>query len=322
MNGNERLMKSLFDLDEKFKNIEYIENKTLPSQGYLIDFKDYEEYKKNKISGKNNIGKKLHQIQFKTASYLINMILNGNKYIIIDSESWNNILPDEKEIESPIDYSKNIAYIIIKFKDNITLQFSNFNKDNILDINSYYKLENKNYKSNYDEIEKIYENIIKYNNYEKKFSYDLKNSDRKSCNGYFVDKIWLDEWNNYTNYNFIKNNFLQRNIDKKTIIDSIILHMEKNKPKLNPMKLIDFTKKEELIDYLKKNSLVLLDKTFISSFSKIPLDKKRYNFYLYNNNIEFESNNEIFLRVSSINNIIPLNKKFKLILLIILIIMI
>ena len=225
MNGNERLMKSLFDLDEKFKNIEYIENKTLPSQGYLIDFKDYEEYKKNKISGKNNIGKKLHQIQFKTASYLINMILNGNKYIIIDSESWNNILPDEKEIESPIDYSKNIAYIIIKFKDNITLQFSNFNKDNILDINSYYKLENKNYKSNYDEIEKIYETIIKYNNYEKKFSYDLKNSDRKSCYGYFVDKIWLDEWNNYTNYNYIKNNFLQRNIDKKTIIDSIILHM-------------------------------------------------------------------------------------------------
>ena len=49
MNGNERLMKSLYALDEKFKNIEYIENKTLSFQGYLIDFKDYEEYKKNKI---------------------------------------------------------------------------------------------------------------------------------------------------------------------------------------------------------------------------------------------------------------------------------
>ena len=312
MNNSEQLFKSIYDIDAKFKNIEYIDNKTNTSTGYLVNLKDYEEYtNKNKLPGiNNNNGKKLHQIQFKTSSYLINMILNGNKYIIIGPEIWNTIPPSEKEIESPIFYSKNISHIFIKLEDNITLQFSNFNNNNILDNNSYYKSDNPNYKSYYD-IDKIYENIIKYNNYENKFSNDLKNSNKKLYKGYFLDKIWFDEWNNYTNYDYIKTNFLQAYIDKKSIIDNIILHMEKNKPKLNPMKLIDFKSKEEIINYLKNNSLVLLDNTLISSFANSPFDSKTYKFYLYNNNIEFESNKEIFFTVSSTNNIISLNNNYQ-----------
>ena len=313
MRINEQLLKNIYNFDSKFKNKEYIENKTLTFKGYLVNLNEYEEYNKNKYSGMNNIGKKLHQIRFKTASYLINMILNGNKYIIIEPEIWNKILPINKEIDSPVYYFKNISHIIIKFEDGISLYFSNFNKNNILDINSYYKIENKNYISNYNEIEKIYKYIIKYNNYENKFSDNLKNSNKKLCNGYFVDKIWFEEWKNYTNYDIIKKNFLQGNINKKSIIDNIIFHREKNKnkPKLSSMKLIDFTKKEELINYLKNNSLVLLDKTLISSFSQSSLNKG-YKFYLYNNNIEFESNNEIFLKVSSNNNIIPLNRNIQI----------
>ena len=87
--------------------------------------------------------------------------------------------------------------------------------------------------------------------------------------------------------------------------------MEKNKPKLNPMKLIDFKSKEEIINYLKNNSLVLLDNTLISSFANSPFDSKTYKFYLYNNNIEFESNKEIFFTVSSTNNIISLNNNYQ-----------
>ena len=311
MNSNEQLMKSIYNIDTKFKNIKYIDNKTFSYKGYLVNLNVYEEFKNKKLSGINN-NRKLHQIQFKTASYLVNMILNGNKYIIISPEIWNKFLPTEKENESPIDYSKNIAHIFIKFIDGRDLKFSNYNKDNILDINSYYKSDNNNYISNYDEIEKIYKNIIIYDNYEKNFSNDLKNSSKKSCYGYFVDNSWLNEWNNYSNYYNIKNNFLKTKIDKKIIIDNIIFHREKYKNiQLNPIKLIDFRKKEELIDYLKNNSLVLLENTLVTSFDKTHLDNKKFKFNLYNNMIEFESNNEIFLKVPSNNNIILLNKNLQ-----------
>ena len=57
-------------------------------KGYLINLKDYERIKENINNYKFNINdsennSKINQIEFKKPQYLINMILNGNKYIFI-----------------------------------------------------------------------------------------------------------------------------------------------------------------------------------------------------------------------------------------------
>ena len=93
-------------------------------KGYIINNKDFEEFKANISKDKYNLFgikkedfqkyfdlnkfnkiKKLKQIEFKTSQYLINMILNDNKYIIINEELWKIICDNKNENDSPIIYN-------------------------------------------------------------------------------------------------------------------------------------------------------------------------------------------------------------------------
>ena len=134
-------------------------------RGYLINLKDYEEIKEN-----NNYSEKIlkiNQIEFKTSQYLVNMILNGNKYIFINTDFWKLICDNDKQYESPFIYKVNRNDITFSL-DNIKLSFKH-NK-NIIDKNSLnYSFS---FKSNYENITKIFDSVIKYYNFEKQILKD------------------------------------------------------------------------------------------------------------------------------------------------------
>ena len=71
-------------------------------KGYLINLKDYERIKEiidnNKVNNINDSENnfKINQIEFKTLHYLINMILNGNKYIFINNSLWELMIMIKK----------------------------------------------------------------------------------------------------------------------------------------------------------------------------------------------------------------------------------
>ena len=134
---NSQLMEIINDFETNLKKRNYENNVKISLSGYLINLEDYEELKK-KIKHNLNFIVKIEQIPFKTASYLVNMIYNDNKYIIISTEIWKKIVPKEKENESPIKYKINGDQIFINFEDNKILKFSNFHKNNIIEKSSYY----------------------------------------------------------------------------------------------------------------------------------------------------------------------------------------
>ena len=94
----DRLKYCLSQINE-FENT-YIKDKFInykkykPHTGYLIKLESYNAIKKtigqyyNKWTNASTILKSistLEEIEFKTSTYLINMLLNGNKYIIINT---------------------------------------------------------------------------------------------------------------------------------------------------------------------------------------------------------------------------------------------
>ena len=191
-------------------------------KGYLINLKDYERIKEiidnNKVNNINDSENnfKINQIEFKTLHYLINMILNGNKYIFINNSLWELICDNDKKNEPPIIYKVNFYDINFNL-DNEYLSFRH-NK-NIIDkivLNNSY-----NYNSNYEKIEKICESIFLYYNFENKIVNDLKN--KQSYNNttyeYLVSKNWIDKWKIFSNYENIKINYFQNNLNNKEHIN-------------------------------------------------------------------------------------------------------
>ena len=182
-NNNSQISKSLLTkyINSIYNFEEYIKiiysnnnNKNISRKGYIINLKEFENLKKiiDYDNNKNNISNekinniyllesekivKIKQIEFKTSQYLINMILNKNKYIIINEELWKII--GNKENEVPIEYKINSNDIVLNLEVYRRLNFRHFDNKNILCDSNYCFSSNNNYKSNYDEIKRIYKNI-------------------------------------------------------------------------------------------------------------------------------------------------------------------
>ena len=271
-------------IEETFIKLENSESEKY--DGYLINFEDYEDfikkinYNKNENTEYNNISNrnisdsekryKIRHIEFNTGQYLFNLIYNDNKYIIINKELWKIVCKKGEENNLPINIEINSSYITLILNDRKKLVFSNFNsliikrvifdlsKSDIKDTSSYYEIKN------------MYNVIKKYYEFEKEFLSNLKSNNSSLSSGYFLDKKWFDNWRLYSNYKDIKKNYLEKNIDEKKIIDQIIYYREKNKyiySKLNKIKSINITKKEDLENILKSKSLVLINSTFINLIS-------------------------------------------------------
>ena len=150
---------AIFNFEEKYRKNAYNNNiksdEIKNCEGYIINLKEYDDlklkinYNNYKIQIKpNSFPKikikdeekqfKIKEIEFRTSKYLINMILNGNRYIIINKELWEAICDITQKEKPPVKYDIYISKLILHLDSELT--FSIFNKDNILD-KSAYKVE-------------------------------------------------------------------------------------------------------------------------------------------------------------------------------------
>jgi len=216
---------AIFEFENYLNDNYSIVNIFSAHRGYLINLKDYEKikevinykkyieyidyYKKNfkSIYNPTRIFK-INQIEFKKPNYLINMILNKNKYIFINTNLWKLICDDNKKYEDYIIYKININDISFNL-DNTELSFKKNN--NIIDITTL----NCKCNCNYHQIKKIKNDILNYYNFEKSISHNLKNKIFSIEPSYLVDIRWINMWKLFTNYENIKNS--QQDIMNKLI---------------------------------------------------------------------------------------------------------
>jgi hypothetical protein len=327
INIPDRVLKIYVSNIKRFEsNIKIYNNKNIKHQGYLINVNDYKDlktkikYENNKSIGIPNILEIddknkilfIKDLGFKTNQYLINMILNGHKYIIVDNNIWKTFCEKGKEkLEPYIDYEidniNNILSLTIKGQKT-ALKFDNIKKDNILEES---KLKNKS-SSNFEEIKKEYINLKNYYDFEVNIEKDLKNKKEEKNNykGYLIEKEWIDKWKQQIEYDIIKKDYLISKKSEKETRDKLIYIYEKNK--LNYMDINEIKNKElntsqKIQDILKTNSLVLVSSDFISSFWK-NTNLKEINFSLYEDNIEiiFDSNKSLTFQMKG--NVIKSNQ--------------
>ena len=123
---------------------------------------------------------------------------------------------------------------------------------------------------------KIYSDIKSYFEYDKEFKENLKKKISFSFeyyykSGYLISKFWIDKWKNFCNYEEIKKKYLKYTLldDKTSILNKIIYHQEKHNLKndqLKPSEILNYNTKEEFEEFLKKDSLVLIDNNLKSLF--------------------------------------------------------
>ena len=279
-------------------------------EGYLINLKDYERIKESIENNRIDKNFKINQIDFKTSHYLINMILNGNKYIFINSKLWKLLSEKDKIDDSPINYQVNINDITF-YLNNKYLSFSH--NQNIIEESKY----KDNYYNNYKQIAEIFNSTTYYYNFENKILNDLKN--KQDCRDatiiFLVNKNWIDKWKKISNYEKIKTKYLKNNLNNKNdIMNDLIYYLEKNKfdynELFNSINIYKFNKKEDLESYLKNNSLVLINSTFLLCFDRNFYGKTTYHKTFnktFNNKIHIYLDNNEILSFKSSNNIITIN---------------
>ena len=276
--------------------------------GYLIKFEDYENlYKKifgtpTEYSEILSNPKCLKEIEFRTARYLVNMLVNGNKYIFINYELWKLFGIDNNNLQ-PIMYSIQYCDIIFSLDDNIRLQLWCQEKNNIIHENSFVASDNQNCANLINpfinKINSIYNQITDFYNFRIELKNNLKGNEHKGHFGHFIDKQWISEWLNDTDYNKINN--LLKNPENKKKIKNMIIYKEEirnvNNKKLSKIKIYDIKTKEELEKYMQNNCLFLVNNKFTYNFSN------KYNsifFFAYRNIIELNIGNE-YIKINAEN---------------------
>ena len=292
--------------------------------GHLINSKYFEElktkvdYKNNKniflpknVINNNEKKFKCKDLEIKTSKYLINMLLNGNKYIIVDSIFYQIICDKDNKNANSFQFispnNSNDLNIFFSTNDVVNLTKLEINKINTIDSS---KLKNKS-NNNYEEIKKVYESINKYYNFEIALEKDMlsKTKGNNSSKGYLIEKESLDKWKEKIQYDEIKNKYLTKgNLDKEAKDKLIYLFEKKNLTYFNLIEIIntDLNTKQNVDDFIKTKSLALVSEDFISSL-EVSNKLKKIEYYIYDNTIEiiFDSNNTLSIKCK--DNIIESN---------------
>ena len=270
-----------FLIFENYLNCIYcnLNHKYKTNKGYLIDLKEYEQYKNDLLYQvyKNNKNeyedeiickicelisinkslelKKFEQVQIESYQDLKNKLYNNNEYLLISESLWSNICKRGKENESCIEYYINDSDLYFILKDNTFVYFSN-NK-NILNKTSYISSE---------DIKKI-ETPLNINN---DIIINAENKkDLKEANNYEKNDNIID----------VQNNENKNNKDKLSNLIKIMLEYYLFERKI----------KEETKSLVKEvnNSGYLIDKKIINNWKKsVNYEKIKDNFfskYLQNN---------------------------------------
>ena len=331
--------KAIFEFEDFLEKLNDDKNIELNKKriGYLIELIEFEELQNNfnhkKLKkkelkkgewenyfdkGKFNKIKKIKPFEIKSYQYFINMLLNKNEYILITDNLFEIICEKQYKYQSNVIYSIDKSNIYIYFEDKNKLTISNLYKNKINDYTLSIKEADK---KSFDKFENLLESMVIYNKFEKKFIDELKKPKPSSsignnaqCN-YLINKVWLDEWIYFSDYNNIKETYFRTNLDlkkdkniKQEIINKLIEHQEeyKNTYKLNKLKILEFKNKEEIESYLKYNSFVIVDYNFKIKYSYEKKDVKNIN--ILNNKITIDINSKNKLTFNSENNIITNNE--------------
>ena len=280
-----------------------------PYKGHLINYAEFEELKTkvkynvhtSAVKTPINIDDKekimtIKDVDIKSQNYLNNLILNGNKYILIDDIFWKIVNEKKNDSGKVFDYKIDSSFLIISFDNKKELKFQ-INKNNILDKNNLLGKKEENYR----EIQKIYKSIKEYYEFENKIKEKLNNPNEQntSYKGFLVEKELLESWIKTIDYETIKNDYISSNKSEKKTIDKIIYYIEKNKAKfmdLSTHKNDMISTKTKLEEYLKSKSIALLSENFIKTFSNNP-NLKKIEYKILKNKIEiiFDSSNTITL---------------------------
>ena len=318
---------------EKFIDFIYTNiKKDMTYKGYIIKLEDYQNLKKkvnyndfyndkeknlnyNKINELMNpketqIDDKIETIIFKSPQDLINLIKKKNEYLIINEDLFNIICNQKKNIQ---------YYSYIIDKNNLVLVFDNgeavqfYHSNNILDEISYLICKD-------NKLVELSNKIMVYYDYENQIKKKLEingSSNNIQENeyeiGYLINKNWIDQWKEYTNYNNIKRNlFDKENIDmnkNNTLNYKIIKEMLKNhKIDIKKQKTIELLKFQTINDfelYFKNNSLAIINGCFYYLINNnnideeykinfIPLDKT-IKIFINKTSLEFYANNNVIL---------------------------
>ena len=301
-------------------NIASFNKKDSKQKGYIINLNDYNSLKK-KIDYEKNKSKMvtsnfdikdnekilfIKEIEFKTSQYLTNMLLNDNKYIIVDGTFWKVICEKGKDNAPPTHYefTNYTQSLNITLKDKKQIIFNNNKKDNILEES---KLKSKP-DNNFDKIKKILQNIKTYYDLEIKVKEGLQSSKAMKVKGkgYLIEKDWIDNWKKQIDYDNIKNDYLLPKKSDKEARDKLIYIFEEKKLnyiELSEIKNKELKEKQKIEEFLQKNSLVLVNNEFISSF-KENSNLTEINYNLYESTIEIDLGSNDSLKFQTDNNII------------------
>ena len=278
---------TLFEYEKEIRKIYENSGWSETFFGYIINLKDYEDLKKKiqyeklkeyfndeqlckekikeiinsmDIHGIENSN--IDRLKINDSKQLIQFLNNNNKYKIINEKIWKKICIKGKENRPPLLYY--IEYpeltLVLNKKDLITF----FCNDNILK-NDLYITSGKNKLMN------IANSILKYYNLINKMEKNKRNNVDKKEQGYLVSKNWIDNWKNYVD--FIK--FDEKN--KNKIEEKISEIFKNNKRKRRPtiIKTLYFKNPNDVEEYLKNDSLVIINELFYASVSNQNIQKKK-----------------------------------------------
>ena len=288
-------------IEEIKKNINYDTNKYIYNKNYYT-IKDDEKYYT------------VNEIEFRNSKFLLNMIFNGNRYILINTNLWKLLCKKNKESTPSIIYQINKNKIKFILDDNQELNFFN-NNNNMINLDLLYSNNIEIYKKNYSTfIFNTYQKIIDYYEYEKKFKKYLEDSSGSGIlNGYLVDLNWFNRWKKFQDYEYIKIKYLEKNIKSNITKNYIIIfqqYNENNKIHLDEPRINKISNKDELYSFLKTNKLIMVNESLIKSMNN--LSGKLIHYSLGENKIKiyFEENQPSVIEIK--DNIISMESKSNL----------
>ena len=300
-----------------------LNNQYVPHRGYLIDLKEYENFKNdiNYQIYKTNINeyeinmidkyvtdfsalnktlefKRFVQVEFNSYNEL-EQLLKENQYIFININLWNSLCKIGKEKDSFIYYYIN-NNICFKLKNNELVYF--LPNNNIINFTTYILNQNNYINNNFN----TFNNNINFQNYKQNNSiYNINNFNNN---------------NNFQNHNQIKN--IDDNIDFSD--EKQNKNNQNNQTNNNILNLINIMKELFLFEKKLSDNSKNSDKEYVNSgyfINKISFDKWKENInyekikenylekYLVNDNsiLTNEQNNEILNYITTLNNNFDIN---------------
>ena len=281
--------KAFNEFDNFIKKINKETSKNLSYIGYIINFTKFKKFKEKmeELNRQNDVFTcspidRISNLKLspENPDYLIQQMNNECIFIIINGNLHEKICKKKDLYTHQITYLISPEIIQLNIENGKSLIFKN-NKNNILEKELFLKIiKNDNDINQSPEI--IYKDIINYYKFTNKFSENIntKNGKKEECEGFLINKEWVDKWKKYSCYEIIKEKFLENNIRDKDKIIEEIKNGQKNLILINDIEGFIIEDLNQLLSEENSNEFFeILDKNFLKSFEN-NIQKKLSNLNL------------------------------------------